>query len=98
MMKTHRKLRLAAPDLPLGVPMLLLPNRVALIKKFPAMNVRSEIEEFSKKIDRLNDSMLLDSQYDRFIAEKRYLISDLKELKKEIDELFEKQHICRIRL
>jgi hypothetical protein len=62
------------------------------------MNVRSEIEEFSKKIDRLNDSMLLDSQYDRFIAEKRYLISDLKELKKEIDELFEKQHICRIRL
>jgi hypothetical protein len=34
------------------------------------MNVRSEIEEFSKKIDRLNDSMLLDSQYDRFIDEK----------------------------
>jgi hypothetical protein len=65
-------------------------------KKIPAVNVRSEIEQFSQKIDRLNDSMLLDSQYDRFIAEKRYLISDLKDLKKEIDDLFEKKHIAEL--
>jgi hypothetical protein len=67
-------------------------------KKMAAPRVGSEIEEFSKKIDALNNSMLLEFRLDRMVNEKRELNSDIKELQKEIDELFEKKHAAALRV
>jgi hypothetical protein len=39
-------------------------------KKVAAVKVESEIEVFTRQIDRLNSSMLLDSRLDRLVAKK----------------------------
>jgi hypothetical protein len=59
-------------------------------KKVAAVKVESEIEVFTRQIDRLNSSMLLDSRLDRLVAKKNDLNAQLNELRKEIDTLFNK--------
>jgi hypothetical protein len=65
-------------------------------KKVAIAKVETEIEAFSHQIDRLNNSMLLDSRLDHLIAAKRDLKSELHELMKEIDALFDKKHMAEL--
>jgi hypothetical protein len=65
-------------------------------KKVAIAKVETEIEAFSHQIDRLNNSMLLDSRLDHLIAAKRDLKSELHELMKEIDALLDKKHMAEL--
>jgi hypothetical protein len=61
-------------------------------KKGAAVKEESEIEVFTRQIDRLNNSMLLDSRLDRLIAAKNRLTDQLKDLKIEIHSLIDKKY------
>jgi hypothetical protein len=59
-------------------------------KKMPAIQENAEIVDFSAKIDRLNDTILLSSKLDRMIDDRREINTDLKDLSKDRISLIEK--------
>jgi uncharacterized protein (UPF0335 family) len=59
-------------------------------KKMPARNDITEMEDFSNKIDRLNDTIILNTRVDRLDEYRREIQTDLKELYKEKNSLIEK--------
>jgi hypothetical protein len=65
-------------------------------KKVAIAKVETEIKAFSHQINRLNNSMLLDSHLDHLIAAKCDLKSELNELTKEINALFDKKHMAEL--
>jgi hypothetical protein len=65
-------------------------------KKVAATKVETEMDIFSRNIERLNNSMLLDSEQDRLHAQRRELKDDIKDLKKEVNVLFHKTHEAEV--
>jgi hypothetical protein len=66
-------------------------------KKVAAVKVKSEIKVFTRQIDQLNSSMLLDSRLDHLVAKKNDLNTQLNELRKEIDTLYDKKHHAEVK-
>jgi septum formation inhibitor MinC len=65
-------------------------------KKKPAKNETSEMEEFSAKIDQLNDTIILSTRLDSFNDNRHEIESDLKELYKEKNSLIEKLNKAKL--
>jgi hypothetical protein len=61
-------------------------------KKIAATTVETEMEKFSRNVEKLNNSMLLDSELDRLQFDRHEIKDDIKELKKEVNVLFDKKH------
>jgi hypothetical protein len=61
-------------------------------KKIAATTVETEMEKFSRNVEKINNSMLLDSELDRLQFDRHEIKDDIKELKKEVNVLFDKKH------